>query len=606
SLQPLRQSLMDRTEGNPFFLEESIRTLIETQALVGERGAYRLVKALPTLEMPATVQAMLAARIDRLLPEEKRLLQCAAVIGKDVEFSLLQAISELPEEVLRRSLLHLQTSEFLYETSLFPDLEYTFKHALTHEVAYGGLLQERRRILHNQILKVLETRSADRLDENVERLAHHAQRGEVWDKALIYFHRAGAKAAAHSANREAVSCFEQALVALKHLPQSRDMLEQAIDLRFNLRNALLPLREFERILDSLREAETLANTLDDQRRLGWVSGYMTHYFLFMGNSDRAIESGQRALAIVTTFQDFALQTLTNIMLGQVYYSLGNYPQAMNFLRKNVESLQGDLIYERFNLTFLPFVVSRARLISCLAEVGEFAEGMIRAEEAFQVAEAVNDSFGLILACYSAGFLYLRKGEFPKAIVLLERGLALSQTRDISFYLPSINSALGYTYALSGRVPEAIPLLEQAVEQMVSKKTVGLLSLLVGWLSESYLWTGQIDKALELALHALDLSRKYKERGHEAWTLRLLGEIHTHQVPPNVEEAEDYYRQAMVLAEELGMRPLVAHGHFGLGNLYYKVGRPEQARDELSTALELFRSMEMTFWLNRAEAVLAEV
>jgi predicted ATPase len=130
------------------------------------------------------------------------------VIGKDVEFSLLQAIAELSEEALRRSLMHLQTSEFLYETSLFPDLKYTFKHALTHEVAYGNLLQERRRILHTQILKALETHSANRLDEQVERLAYHALRGEVWDKVLVYFRQAGAKAVAHSANREAASCFE--------------------------------------------------------------------------------------------------------------------------------------------------------------------------------------------------------------------------------------------------------------------------------------------------------------------------------------------------------------------------------------------------------------
>jgi class 3 adenylate cyclase/tetratricopeptide (TPR) repeat protein len=602
SLQPLRQSLIERTEGNPFFLEESIRTLVETQALVGERGGYRLVKALPTLQMPGTVQAMLAARIDRLPLEEKRLLQCAAVIGKDVEFSLLQAIAELPEEALRRSLRRLQAAEFLYETSLFPDLEYTFKHALTHEVTYGSLLQERRQMLHTQILRVLETRLVNRVDEQVERLAHHALRGEVWDKALIYFRQAGAKAAARSANREAVSCFEQALMALEHLSQSRELLEQAIDLRFNLRNTLTPLGEHERILDVLREAEILAKTLDDQRRLGWVFCYMTSHFWWMGNLDQAAESGQRSLAIATTFQDLVLQTVTNLYLGQVYYNLGNYFQAMEFLRKNVESLQGDLIYERFNMAALPFVVSRNWLIRCLAEVGEFTEGRIRAEEAFQVAETVDDSFGLIAAYYGTGFLYLRKGEFQKAISLFERGLALSQTRHISFVVPLINSALGYTYVLSGRAPEAIPLLERAVEQTVSMKVVVGLSIQIAWLSESYLWAGRIDKALELALRALDLSCNYKARGHEAWALRLLGEIHAHQAPPHVEEAEAYYHQAMALAEELGMRPLLAHGHFGLGSLYYKVGRSEQARIELSAAIELFRSMEMTFWLNRAEAV----
>ena len=209
SLEPLKPLLIARTEGNPFFLEESVRTLVETGVLVGEPGAYRLAQALPTIQVPATVQAVLAARIDRLPPEEKRLLQTAAVIGKDVPLPLLQAIAEMPEDGAARGLAHLQAAEFLYETRLFPEREYTFKHALTHEVAYGSLLQERRRALHARIVEALEALAGDRVAEQVERLAHHALRGEVWDKALAYCHQAGAKAA-HSAYREAVTYFEQA------------------------------------------------------------------------------------------------------------------------------------------------------------------------------------------------------------------------------------------------------------------------------------------------------------------------------------------------------------------------------------------------------------
>jgi class 3 adenylate cyclase len=212
-LGPLKQLLIGRTQGNPFFLEESVRTLVETQGLAGERGAYRLTQALPSIQVPATVQAVLAARIDRLPPEEKRLLQAAAVIGEDVPFALLQANAEGPEEALRRGLAHLQAAEFLYEASLFPDLAYTFKHGLTYQVAYGSLLQERRRALHGRILEAIERLYPDRLAEQVERLAHHALRGEVWEKALAYLRQAGAKAAGRSAYREAAACFEQALGA---------------------------------------------------------------------------------------------------------------------------------------------------------------------------------------------------------------------------------------------------------------------------------------------------------------------------------------------------------------------------------------------------------
>jgi predicted ATPase len=179
SLQPLTQLLITRTEGNPFFLEESVRTLVETGVLVGERGAYRLAQPLASLQVSATVQAVLAARIDRLPPEEKRLLQTAAVIGTEVPLPVLQAIAELPEDAVQRGLAHLQAAEFVYEAHLFPEREYTFKHALTHEVAYSGLLQERRRVLHACIVEALEALAGNQVIEQAERLAHHALRGEV-------------------------------------------------------------------------------------------------------------------------------------------------------------------------------------------------------------------------------------------------------------------------------------------------------------------------------------------------------------------------------------------------------------------------------------------
>ena len=248
-LEALTPLLIARTAGNPFFLEESVRTLVETGVLVGERGAYRLAQALATLQVPATVQAVLTARIDRLPPEEKRLLQTAAVIGTEVPLALLQALAEVTDEALRVGLAHLQAAEFLYETRLFPDLAYTFKHALTHEVAYGSLLQERRRTLHAGIVETLERLAPERVAEQVDLLAHHALRGEVWDKAVAYGRQAGTRAMARSAYREAVTAFEQALVALQHLPESRARHEQAIDIRLDLRNVLLPLGEIERLFD---------------------------------------------------------------------------------------------------------------------------------------------------------------------------------------------------------------------------------------------------------------------------------------------------------------------------------------------------------------------
>jgi predicted ATPase len=342
SLAPLTRLLIARTEGNPFFLEESVRTLAETGALAGAPGAYRLAQALPTIQVPATVQAVLAARIDRLPPQEKRLLQTAAVIGTEVPFPLLQAIAEVPEDALHRGLDHLQAAELLDETRLFPEREFTFKHALTHEVAYGGLLQERRRVLHGRIVAALEALAAERLAEQVDRLAHHAVRGELWDKALAYCRQAGVRAEARSAHREAVTYFEQALAALTQLPEHRDTLEQALDVRHDLHRASVPLGEEARIFDNLRAAEALAERLGDDRRLGRIASDLGIHFSAMGEHDRAIASAQRALALAITSGAFDVQMQAETRLSQAYYTAGDFRQALNHARRAMALLTGDL------------------------------------------------------------------------------------------------------------------------------------------------------------------------------------------------------------------------------------------------------------------------
>ena len=601
SLVPLQTLLIARTEGNPFFLEESIRTLVETQGLVGEPGAYRLAQALPTIQVPATVQAVLAARIDRLPPEDKWLLQTAAVIGHEVPLPLLQAIGEVPQDALRHSLAHLQAAEFLYETRLFPELEYTFKHALTHEVAYGSLLQERRRALHAQIVMALEVLAKDRMTEQIERLAHHALRGEVWDKALVYYRQAGEKTMARSAHREAVGYFEHALSTVPHLAETRDTVAQAIDLRFDLRNALLPLGEHQRIFDRLREAETLAHELDDRQRLGRVAVYMTESFRVLGDMDQAVASGQQALALATTCEDVSLQVMARFFVGTVSYNLGSYHRAIDLLRGNVASLQGERMYERFGMTGLPAVLSRVYLSWALAELGAFAEGVTTGQEGVRIAETAAHPFSLIWAYTGIGLLYLHQGDVHRGLPILERALEACQIWNILTLLPMVASTLGEAYALSGRVIEALPLLEQAI----SKESRGRQAQRVARLSEAYLLGGRTEDAFDWAQRALDACRGSRERGQEV-PLRLLGEIAARLKPAEMALAETHYRQALALAEELGMRPLQAHCHRGLGTLYATTGPREQARVELSAAMELYRVMEMTFWLPETETALAQV
>ena len=605
SLAPLKQLLIARTEGNPFFLEESVRTLAETGVLVGTPGAYSLVQAVPSIQVPPTVQAVLAARIDHLPPEEKRLLQTAAVIGMEVPLALLQAIAELPEEALHRGLTHLQAAEFLYETRLFPEHAYTFKHALTHEVTYRSLLQERRRVLHARIVEALETLAGDRLTDQVERLADHAVRGEVWDKALLYCRQAGAKAVERSASREAVGCYEQALTALAHLPEHRTLREQAIDLRCDLCSACMVLGQHERALHDLRAAETLAEALDDPHQLGRISLYLAQYFLAVGQYDPAIASSQRALTLAAASGESGTPILASTYLGLAYYFQGDYRQAMDACRRAMAALEGERRYERFGQPIFPAVTSRTFLSFCLTDVGRFAEAIAVGVEGRHIAETVNHPVSLVSAYRSVSLPYLRQGNLHQALPRLERAVGLCEDADLPFHFSLLAPALGAAYVLCERVDEAVRLLERALEQATSSSTMPIRVLQLFTLGEAHLHAGRIEEAHTLAARALEYFRTHQERGREAYALRLLGDIAAHRDPPQVEEAEASYRQALALAEALGMRPLVAHCHLGLGSLYARSGQREQARAALAAAIDLDRAMDIPFWLTRAEAVLAQ-
>jgi tetratricopeptide (TPR) repeat protein len=518
---------------------------------------------------------------------------------------LLHAIADAPEAELHRGLGQLQAAEFLYETSLFPDHAYTFKHALTHEVAYNSLLQERRRALHTRIVETIEELFTDRLTEQVERLAHHALRGEMWDKTLAYCRQAGAKAATRSAFREAVAYFEQALTAIGHLPEHRETLEQAIDLRLDIRSALLRLGEFGAIFEHLRAAEALATALDDQRRLSWISAYMTTAVIGTSDEDRAVEFGQRALTIATASGDFALEMMATFNLGLYYNLLGNYRQAVHYHRKNAEALVDAWLHISLGGAGLLSVSSRFWLVRSLAELGDFREGYTQGAEAVRIAGTVEQPYILSNAYLGIGFLHLRQGDLPQAIARLEKGLDICQTADVPLQLPLAVGALGYAYMLSGRLAEAQPLLKQAVD-LTAARLVNLYPLWTAHLGEASLLTGRLEEAYQLAERALACARDTKQQAYEAYALRLYGEIAAQRTPLEVERAAASYQQAITLAEALGMRPLLSHCHLGLGTLYAKIDRREQACAELSAAIALYRAMDMTFWLQQAEAALAQV
>ncbi|MBI2527537.1 MAG: AAA family ATPase [Candidatus Rokubacteria bacterium] len=605
-LASLKRLLIERTDANPFFLEETVRTLVETGALAGVPGRQRLEGAIAKIRVPATVQAVLADRIDRLPPAGKRLLQSAAVIGKDVPFRLLQAIVEAPEDEIQRGLAHLQAAEFLYDLNRVPELEYTFKHSLTHEVAYGSLLQEQRRALHARIVEAVETQDADRLGEHVERLAHHAVNGELWGKAFGYLRQAGARAFSHSAPEAAAAWFARALDVLQRLPKTRQTVEAGIDLRLELRYALIPLGRFTEVLGCLREAEGLAVELGDQRRLGLVHSFLTNYFQVVGDAEQGLEYGRRALSIAVAQGDLAGQVTSTAFLASAHFTLADFREAIDLGRRTVGLLRGDAVYQRFGMANLPSVYARVSSARALSELGEFEEGLALAEEGREIAERAGHTVSLPLAWFGIGYVHVRKGEPESAVRVLERAVELSRGANVLWFR-HIASTLASAYVLAGRLGEALQLLEEASEQAES---IGLAGSPLGHgvrllaHGEALLMGGEVAEAAALGAQALQFLEGIRARGFAAWALRLRGMIAASGHPPGVGEAEDLFRQALERAEQLGMRPLAAHCHLGLGRLYVKTAQRDRAHAQVLAAIQLFGALGMASWVRHGERELA--
>jgi tetratricopeptide (TPR) repeat protein len=285
--------------------------------------------------------------------------------------------------------------------------------------------------------------------------------------------------------------------------------------------------------------------------------------------------------------------------------MGNYARAVESLERNVMTLQGDLLYERFSSNNIVAAASRAWLSWCRTEIGAVTEGLAMAEEGLQIAETANSPFTQIENCYGVSVVYLRQGDVQRAIPVLERAMGLCQDWHLPLFVPRLTAALGLAYALDGRIAVGLALVEHGMEQAVAAGRPWDLAPVVAHLSEAYLLGGRLEEARQCAAQALDHARQYQQRGTQARALWLLGESTARQASPAVEPATGYYRQALVLAEALSMRPLQAHCHHGLGTLYARQGQSNQARTALSTAIELYRAMGMTFWLPQAEVALAQ-
>ncbi len=598
-LESLKRLLIERTEGRPLFIEETVRSLKEAGVLSEQDGVVRLESDPATIDIPASVQDVLAARIDRLSPELKNLLQTAAVIGRRVPVRLLQTIEALSDDALHAQLSTLQSSEFLYEIATGEDAAYLFKHALTEEVAYASLTQHTRRQLHGRLVDAIETAYAGRLEEHVEELARHAMRAKKWDKAFTYNRKAAKRAHGRSVYPAAIECFENALTALDHLPDDEAHLIDKMDIRLEMRTALWPLGRHDELEKRVREAGEIAERAGDITRLAWVHNYLTAHYWQAGEHARAIEHGEKAIALAERAGDFSVLYTSIEHLGLAFNARGEFERQIEIHRRAVKELSGPPAYQLHGMAGYPAAITRGFLAWGLAELGEFDEALAWAREGVEIASEVNSAMSTVWVTDYLALTHVRRGEFDQAIALAEPNFELCERAEILLLRTITSSILGLAFSAAGRHSDAIPLLELAVKPEILRHHPEGSGYPFVWLADAYLRAARLSEAGEAAARAVDTARQQGERGHEAWARFTQAEIERANRSP-MASVTSAYEIALDLAERSAMRPLAALCHFGLASAGVEIEGTNEGSQSFNEARDAFRVMGMKYWSDQAD------
>ena len=587
-----------------------LRTLVEMKALKGEAGDYRLIKPVESIQVSDRVQALLAARIDRLEPSEKQVLQSAAVIGKDVSFPLLRAILDEPEERLRLELTNLQEAEFLYETSLFPDLEYTFKHALTHEVAYESLLQERRRVLHGRLVAVMEKLYSERLTEQVERLAYHAVKGEVWEKAVEYVHQAGSKAAARCTYKEAVSYFKQALEILDRLPETRDTITKAIAVRLDLGSILVATKgsDAEEIEQTYTAARDLCQRLGETTQLFPVLWGLCRFYDVKGELGKAQDLGEELLAVAERSQDPALlleahHTLwaTSTLRGELALTLTHAEEGIRLYDPHIHGHHA--FHYGGHDPGVCALASKARIFWLLGFPDKALEA---ADESLALARKLSHPFSVVFATLvGVSWLHEHRREARIAQELIDPVLTLTSEQQRPAWRVRAMLLRALLLIEEARVAEGLELALRA-EALSTAGRSREQSHTDALLAQVYGKAGQTEKAIHLMDFALGRAHEAGERFYEAELHRIKGELLLTQILPDEAQAEACFQCALSVAASQSAKSFELRAATSLSRLWQKQAKKTEARQLLSQSYEWFSEGFDTGDLKEAKALLEEI
>jgi class 3 adenylate cyclase/predicted ATPase len=606
---PLKRLIIERTGGNPFFIEEIVQALFDEGVLV-RNGVVKVTRSLAQLRLPPTVQGILASRIDRQPSEHKTLLQTLAVMGRESSLGLIRQVASMTDIQLERMLADLRAGEFIYEQPATSGVEYVFKHALTQEVAYNSLLIERRKQIHERAGQALESIFADRLDDHLTQLAHHYSHSDNGDKAIEYLSRAGQQAIQRSANADAISNLSAGLGLLERLPENPGRIQRELLLQLAVGSAMIPIKgyaapEVERAYMRARE---LCERLGDPPELfPALYGLCSMYFV-RAEFRAAHELAERLLRRAQRADDSALLLYAHAAMGRVSFHMGELILASEHLEMAIS------LYDRERHHPLAFRYAGVDAgVSCLSyaaqtlwHLGYPDQALERVNEAHSLAHALAHPISLAFAKYWVGLLRHYRREARAAQETAECVIALCAAHGFTPWTALATGLRGWAIAKLGRHEEGIAQMKESLTAV--RATGGVIGRphRLAQLVEARIETGRFADGLDTITEALAAADENEERVSEAEINRLKGELLLAQNNSNTAEAQRCFERAIEIARKQSAKSFELRATMSLARLLAKEGYRDEAHAMLAAIYNWFTEGFDTADLKDAKALLDEL
>ena len=601
--------IVGRTAGNPLFIEELTRGLLEAGSILKDNEHYVLSTTPSGIQVPETIQGIIASRLDRLTEDLKEALQVASVIGREFSLRLLEEVTGISKP-LKSYLLQLQSLEFIYEKTLFPGPEYIFKHALTQEVAYESLLLKRRKEIHNRIGRAIEKIYKDTLEDFYETMAYHYSRSEETERALTYLKLSGGKAARNNSNWESVRFYQEAIRVLDNQPEGEENRNERMGIYLSMLNPLTLLSFPEGSLETIQEAEKLSGELGDDASLAAVYGKFSLYHSLKGDASLGMEYSEKCFDTAERVGD--IESMAKIAADICFGMLvtGRLLESAAISRRVLE-----LIEEQHRKKCLVaggralFVIQCGYCGIALGALGKFEEANAVLEKGLRLALEIDYTWGMGFVEYWWSFSSYWEGDVESTIDHARKAIDRFEELGVEFLLGTAWSFLGSGYYFLGDHGAAKAYAEKGLEIQRRSGMATLVAMINYFLALIRSAAGDLEGGMESAREVLKLAREFGARVYEPWALVVLGRIAGEADPAQVEVAEGYIRQGIAMSEEMKTKPVSSQGYLFLGEIFEIAGRREESLDSLRKAYEMCKEMGVgpqSYWLTRTREALTRL